>query len=263
MAIAITRKSEQDHAAIARTAIPGAALAAALLVLAASMGGPRLAAQSPAAPAASAAPAAHTHRRPSPSRLMPPAIPVAEDPPPATPPAPELPHWPVNDQPAEAAVTWDSQGLRVEAANSSLEQILKDISTATGAKVEGLSGDQRVFGMYGPGQARDVLSQLLLGSGYNVIMIGDQGQGAPRQILLSARNAGDAQGAANKNGGANGGEEEAPENDADEQPQQPIYQPPMRPGMGPGGPPRTPQQIMQEMQQRQQQMQQMQQRNPQ
>ena len=120
-------------------------------------------------------------------------------------------------------MTWDSQGLLIDAENSSLQQILKDFSTETGAKVEGLGTDQRVYGIYGPGQARDVLSQLLQGSGYNVIMIGDQGQGTPAQILLSPRNAPEGQTAANKTVN-NNGEEEPAENDADEQ--QP-YQPPM------------------------------------
>ena len=55
-------------------------------------------------------------------------------------------------------MVWDSQGLRIEARNSSLQQILNDVSTATGAKVDGLGTDERVFGIYGPGQARDVLA---------------------------------------------------------------------------------------------------------
>jgi hypothetical protein len=84
-------------------------------------------------------------------------------------------------------VVWDSHGLSIVAANSSLIQILKDISAATGAKVEGLGVDERIFGTYGPGQARDVISQLLDGSGYNVLMVGDQGEGTPRQIELSNR----------------------------------------------------------------------------
>jgi hypothetical protein len=149
-------------------------------------------------------------------------------------------------------VVWDSHGLSIEATNSSLEQILKDVSTATGAKVDGLAGDQRVFGAYGPGQARDVLSQLLQGSGYNVIMIGDQGQGAPKQILLSMRQAGAAQPVARNN---------AVNNDEDdvEEPPPPPEQGPMRPGFPPGTPPRTPQQIEQEMEQRREQQQQQQQ----
>jgi hypothetical protein len=77
--------------------------------------------------------------------------------------------------------------LKVDAENSSLSQILKDVATATGSSVEGFDQDRRVFGAYGPGQARDVLSQLLQGSGYNVLMIGDLGQGAPREIVLTSR----------------------------------------------------------------------------
>ena len=105
-----------------------------------------------------------------------------------TPPPPEPPHWPANDRPADASVTWDSHGLLITAQNSSLKQILDDVSAATGAKVEGLGADQRIFGAYGPGKAREVLSQLLDGTGYNVLMIGDQGEGTPRQIVLTSRN---------------------------------------------------------------------------
>jgi hypothetical protein len=162
---------------------------------------------------------------------------------------PETPKWPAFDQPAAASVVWNDQGLRIDASNSSLQQILNDISTAIGAKVEGLSSDQRVFGAFGPGRARDVLSQLLQGSGYNVIMIGDQGRGTPRQVLLTVRAAANAQAIA-KSTPANNSDDD----DADDQPPPPEPAP-----IHPGFPPRSPQQIMQEMQQRQQQMQQQQQ----
>lgn len=121
---------------------------------------------------------------------------------------------------------------------------------ATGAEVEGLSSDQRVFGAFGPGPAREVLSQVLQGSGYNVIMIGDQGQGTPRQILLSVRQASASQPVTRTNVSSN-------EDEDVEEPQQPAAQEPIsnRPGFAPGVPPRSPQQIMQEMQQRQEQMQ--------
>jgi hypothetical protein len=52
---------------------------------------------------------------------------AAPAPVPVTPPAPELPKWPANEKAVQATVTWDSQGLRIEAANSSLEQILNDL----------------------------------------------------------------------------------------------------------------------------------------
>ena len=144
---------------------------------------------------------------------------------PAKPVEPEPPHWPANDKPNDASVTWDSKGLRIEADNSSLQQILKDVSAATGAKVEGLGADQRIFGDYGPGQANVVLSQLLEGSGYNVIMIGDQGEGTPRQIVLSSRNATSTQAAAAPalpTAAANEEEAEPEEQSPADQPESPV-----------------------------------------
>ncbi|MGB8261233.1 MAG: hypothetical protein WCE75_12810, partial [Terracidiphilus sp.] len=184
---------------------------------------------------------------------------------PVAPPAPEVPKWPVNEKPVPATVTWDSQGLRIEAANSSLEQILKEFSKLTGGKVDGFSSDERVFGVYGPGKARDVLSELLKGAGYNVLMIGDLGQGAPRQVVLTARaGAAGPQAGSPDAGQPQGGSDEDADN-GEEQPimPQPVPQPAFRPGFGPGGQPRTPQQIMQEMQQRQQRLQEMQQQQQQ
>ncbi len=239
---------KREFALVTASVLPAVALAAAFLSTQIGVAQ----APSPAGTPASPVQRIHPQSRPAPAHQESPA---PETPAAVVPAAPEAPRWPVNDQPGQAAVTWDSQGLRIDATNSSLQQIMKDVSTATGTKVEGMSTDERVFGAYGPGQARDVLSQLLQGAGYNVMMIGDQGHGAPRQILLSVRNTGDTQAA--KNGGsANNSDDDAPDTDADEQP---VPQPPMpgRPGFGPGGPGRTPQQ-MQQM--REQQMQQMQQR---
>jgi hypothetical protein len=222
-----------------------------LAVLAAVLcGALALTAQTPATATSSTAKhaSAHKHKRPVAAHVAPAAYKAASAP--VTAHAPATPLWPANETPAQASVTWDSHGLRIEAANSSLQQILKDVSTVTGVRVEGLNADQRIFGAYGPGLARDVLSQLLQGSGYNVLMIGDQGQGAPRQIVLSSPHAGAAtQAMSNDQANANAADDDV---DTDEQPQAP----PVRPGFAPGAPPRTPQQIMQEMQQRQQQLQQ-------
>ena len=163
-------------------------------------------------------------------------------------PAPEPPHWPANDQPAPARIVWDSQGLRIEAANSSLSEILTEVSSLTGAQVDGFATDARVYGQYGPGPARDVLSQLLEGTGYNVIMIGDLGQGTPRELVLSARTAGAAPSAAHT---ASAAEDDA---DVDE----PVQPQPLPNGMQPMRAPfnpaamRNPQQFPPDMQQRQQ-----------
>lgn len=138
-------------------------------------------------------------------------------------------------------MVWGARGLSIDAKNSSLQEILKEISARTGTKIEGMAKDERVFGVYGPGQPRDVLSQLLEGSGYNVLMVGNGEDGAPRQIDLSARPEG-------------GTQPNAPVSPGD------MYQPPIAPyeppqPIGrPNEPPRTPQQILQEMQQRQQQL---------
>jgi hypothetical protein len=120
--------------------------------------------------------------QPTPAEALPPT--------PTLPPAPPPPLWPANERPNPAVVTWNSQGLRIDADNSSLAQILDDVAASIGATVEGASADQRIFGAYGPGKANVVLAQLLQGSGYNILMVGDQGQGTPRQIILTARHSG-------------------------------------------------------------------------
>jgi hypothetical protein len=107
-----------------------------------------------------------------------------------------------------------------------------------------------------------VLSQILDGSGYNMILVGDLGQGAPRQILLSSQVPDDPKSAAARSNskGQAAEPEEAPE---PEPPAEPVQEHPQLQPQLPqnpfGGAPRSPQEIMQEMQQRQQQMQQQQQ----
>lgn len=156
----------------------------------------------------------------------------------APPPAPD---WPINDQPRPAAISWNKQELRIDATNASLQQIMTDVASATGASVDGLNKDERIFGDYGPAPARDVLAQLLQGTGYNIVMVGDQGQGAPRQIILSARNTGPV---------PPNNSRPAPEESEDDVAPEPQYEPPpqaenprqnippqaMRPGLIPGQP---------------------------
>jgi hypothetical protein len=208
---------------------------ASVVVLAAALCATQIhAAQAPqtALPSAPAHKQAHPRKHPIKTKKLAPAeeasVPVA-------PPAPEAPKWPANEKPVPASVTWDSHGLRIEAANSSLARILADVATATGAKVEGFNTDQRIFGVYGPGPAREVLSQLLLGSGYNVVMIGDQGQGTPREIVLSDRHSGTASIAPNA--------ASASDEDTDNEEQGQQAQPSIRPGFGPSGPLHIPQQM--------------------
>jgi hypothetical protein len=197
------------------------------------------------APSTPVHPSGHTSRHHDASGQKPSEVLAVPSPPPAPPP----PNWPINDQPTPAKITWDRPALQIDAQNSSLDQILKDVSSATGAEVEGLTGDERVFGDFGPGNARDVLSQLLQGTSYNIVMVGDQGQGVPRQIILSTRSAGKGQPAARP--APEESEEDLqdyPQYDPQPQPQQPQPAPqPVRPGFPPdqGVPGRPPQQMPQ------------------
>ena len=133
---------------------------------------------------------------------------------------------------------WDSHGLSVSAKNSSLKQILAEVSLRIGAKLDGMVGDERVFGEYGPAPAKEVLTQLLRGSAYNVMLIGDQGEGTPRQIVLSARA---ARGAAQANAAqpAQNNSDDDSDSDADESPVRTVPLP--RPQMNPPMPNQPPQ----------------------
>ena len=226
----------------------GASALLCLLVAAAP-----LRSQSPA-PSTHSQAAKPAHHRAAHKAKPAPAAPQEELPPPE----PPKPDWPALAEAHPAEVQFDGSALTVRAANSSLKQILDSIATATGLKIEGFSTDQRVFGNYGPAPARAILSQLLQGSGYNILMVGEQGSGTPRQLVLTTTGgaaAAPAQSAQTQN--VEGGDDEViVDNEPVDQPQ-----PQPQPGFpgNPGAPGRTPQQMMQEMQMRQQQIQQQQQ----
>ena len=243
----------------------------ALLVVPAILGGKNLPAQThapqstkPAQQQKAASKPAQPRRRPAAharvASIEPRPAPAARAAPPPPPPAPI---WSANQPPNQAKVSWDSRSLEIEAFNSSLDQILHQVATDTGAKLEGLTQDQRIFGTYGPGPARDVLSNLLDGSGYNVLMIGGGDADAPRQVVLTVRSPASPQTAANNRNRSN------PEGDDVAEPlePEPPLPPPMKTpfGNGDSGSPETPQQIMQDILHHQQKIDQQQDRqnNPQ
>ncbi len=189
------------------------------------------------------------------------ARPVAEAALPERPADPPPPDWPANHPATPPSVDWNGRVLKITATNSSLQQILADVSTATGVKLEGATGDQRVYGNYGPAPAREVIRQLLDGSDYNVMMIGDQGQGIPRRLVLTSRAAHGAapHPAANPAEPSQGGEDQPEEQP--EQPEQPDPNLNRQQNVPPPQNPQnmTPQEMQQELLRRQQQMQQQQQ----
>jgi hypothetical protein len=233
----------------------GLALAAVALFVPAFSGASLSAAQAASASTPSTHKSAHaTHKH---STAKPVAVAVVEAPAPPVPVEPPAPLWPANEKPVEARVAWDSHGLHIIAQNSSLQQILDEVATETGIKVEGLNGgDERIYGEFGPGQAHEVLSKLLLGSGYNILMAGDQGEGTPRRILLSTRS---AAGATPSTSSASAYTNDEDNTDADDQPppEQPQpAQPFIRPPFGPGNGNPNQQNVQSMMRQRQLQMQQ-------
>jgi hypothetical protein len=225
----------------------------ALLIVLAIPGGTNLPAQSQSPQAAKSA---RQQKADAPAQPRPPAPEVMAERPPAS----SAPVWPTSQAPNQARVSWDSHGLEIEAFNSSLNQILHQVAADTGAKLEGLTRDQRVFGSYGPGPWSDVLWKLLEGSGYNVLLVGGRDVDAPCEIVLSARSPASRQTAANN---LNTSDSE----DADPPPEPPRPPPMKTPfGNGDSGSPETQQQIMQDILERQQkidQQQQKQQNNPQ
>lgn len=209
------------------------------------------------------------------------AKPVAATPAPV--PAPEVPQAPLSllEQPAKpAAVESEAGKLSVKADNSSLTTILHEISSKTGMTVDGAPRDQRIFGNYGPAAPREVLSALLDGLGYNVMMVGSLANGVPRQLVLSQRTGGVSpagfRGPVQQPQNANQDDQQDDSTpDQDTPPQQPP-RPEPNPSEGSQSPEqqqqqqqqqqqpgqvKTPQQLLQELQQMRQQQQQ--QANPQ
>jgi hypothetical protein len=90
------------------------------------------------------------------------------------------------DQAAQPAkIEFSAKSLSIQADNSSLGAILREIASKSGMQLQGFGQDERVFGSFGPGTPREVLDDLLNGAPYDLVMVGDLSNGAPRQLILS------------------------------------------------------------------------------
>ena len=232
-------------------------------------------------PATTPSPAAHLRRQK--------AAPVAEAP--ATPASPATLE---QSPPTPPRVAFQNGELTIDAANSTLSQVLRAVQLLTGASIEipPGGGSERVVAQLGPGQPRDVLNTLLNGSKFDYVILGVAGgdPGAVQKVILTPRQSGTTTTATAQNNIPHPTPEQEPSGDegagpdtAENEYQNPD-QPPPPPGgfhrpMMPGGPqinpggafengdqqngPKSPEQLMQEMQQIQQQQQQLQQQlNP-
>src|SRR6201996_4344791 len=190
---------------------------------------------------------------PSPQAQAPAAQPVA---PPAQPAAPAaaVPLAPATapsllQQPAqEAKIVFEKNQLSIHADNSSLSGILHQLASSSGMKIEGLGGDERVFGTFGPGAPRDVIADLLNGTAYNVALIGDLDNGAPRELILSPATHGAAAPAPPPQANSDDGNEQESQDVPPAPPDVPQQPPAPTPGT-PGTPGvRTPQQLFEQLQ---------------
>jgi hypothetical protein len=160
--------------------------------------------------------------------------------------APSLLQQPAKD----AQIVFADGNLSIHADNSSLAAILHQVASNSGMKIEGLGGDERVFGNFGPGAPRDVLADLLAGTAYNQVLLGDLSNGAPRELILSPTTRGGAP-APSPAPQANVNADDGNESEAVETPPPPPPQPEQPAGSTQQTPPgvRTPQQLFEQLQQ--------------
>jgi hypothetical protein len=82
-----------------------------------------------------------------------------------------------------AEVVYSQGKLEVNANNSSLNQILRDIALQTGMKITGGVADERVYGRYGPAAPVKILESLLDGTGINMLLMTTASDSSPELIL--------------------------------------------------------------------------------
>lgn len=86
----------------------------------------------------------------------------------------------IEEQPAN--VEYVNGQVAVLAENSSLSEIIRDVARRAGMAVKGTVVDERVFGTYGPAAPAEVLTELLKGTGSNMIVLAGTSH-APELIL--------------------------------------------------------------------------------
>jgi hypothetical protein len=73
-------------------------------------------------------------------------------------------------KPHRATVTYDAGLLSIQADDSSLNAILRQIASLTGMEITGGMVDERVFGNYGPSKPSVILATLLDGTGSDMVL---------------------------------------------------------------------------------------------
>jgi hypothetical protein len=127
----------------------------------------------------------------------------------------------VPDAARRAQVVWSGGKLEITADNSSLNQILHEISRETGMKITGGVTDERVFGRYGPGAPAEILERLLDGTGSNMLLR-ETAAKVPAELILTTREGGPTP----PNPNARGFDDDERENEVQAPPQLPPPPPP-------------------------------------
>lgn len=112
-----------------------------------------------------------------------PAVPA-----PATvPPAPVQPEPQAPPQTPAVSVTYENGMLTIHADKATLSQVLYEVHLRTQADIAIPAGaeQEQVIADLGPGPACDVLAQLLNGSAYNFIFVGDEG--SLQRVILTPK----------------------------------------------------------------------------
>jgi hypothetical protein len=110
--------------------------------------------------------------------------------------APAAPSAPPDQLPTSTPQVTYSQGqLKISAQNSTLRDVLAMVRTRTGVVIEGPTNqaNERVAIELGPGPVTDVLRQLLEGSKFDYVILGNAGKPGVERVILSVRGAAPAQ----------------------------------------------------------------------
>jgi len=107
----------------------------------------------------------------------------------STPQTAAVPQPPIQVPPKPARVSYVGGQLTVVAENSMMTDVLNGIRSATGIKMEGLSGNaDRVYGQFGPASPRVVIDSLLNGSHYDFIILSSlETPDTVQRVILSPR----------------------------------------------------------------------------
>lgn len=87
----------------------------------------------------------------------------------------------------QAKVNWDGHLLAIDATGESLSEVLAEITSRAGIRMNGYAPEDRIYGTYGPAPLVDVLSELVSGLPVNMLFVEHSGA-QPAQLTFTARN---------------------------------------------------------------------------